>query len=56
MDRKNAIIMSGWEIYPKEVEEALLKHQLVKEAAAFAGADELQKINGGVRKELEQIW
>jgi long-chain acyl-CoA synthetase len=40
--KKDVVIMSGWKIYPKEVEEALLKHREIKEAAVFARADELR--------------
>ncbi len=40
--KKDVIIMSGWKIYPKEVEEVLLKYRAIKEAAVFARADELR--------------
>lgn len=38
--KKDVIIMSGWKIYPAEVENVLLKHPKVAEAAVFAKYDE----------------
>ncbi|MEM4576315.1 MAG: class I adenylate-forming enzyme family protein [Candidatus Nezhaarchaeales archaeon] len=38
--KKDVIIMSGWKIYPAEVESVLLKHPKVAEAAVFAKYDE----------------
>ncbi|RLF11489.1 MAG: acyl-CoA synthetase [Thermoprotei archaeon] len=38
--KKDMIIMSGWKIYPAEVENVLLKHPKVSEAAVFAKYDE----------------
>lgn len=38
--KKDVIIMSGWKIYPAEVENVLLKHPKVSEAAVFAKYDE----------------
>ncbi|RLF20354.1 MAG: acyl-CoA synthetase [Thermoprotei archaeon] len=38
--KKDVIIMSGWKIYPAEVENVLVKHPKVAEAAVFAKYDE----------------
>jgi long-chain acyl-CoA synthetase len=38
--KKDMIIMSGWKIYPAEVENVLVKHPKVAEAAVFARYDE----------------
>jgi long-chain acyl-CoA synthetase len=38
--KKDMIIMSGWKIYPAEVENVLLKHPKVAEAAIFPRYDE----------------
>ncbi|MEM2213326.1 MAG: class I adenylate-forming enzyme family protein [Candidatus Nezhaarchaeales archaeon] len=38
--KKDMIIMSGWKIYPAEVENVLVKHPKVSEAAVFARYDE----------------
>ena len=38
--KKDMIIMSGWKIYPTEVEEVLLRHPKIAEAAVFARPDE----------------
>ncbi|MCX8170033.1 MAG: AMP-binding protein, partial [Candidatus Methanomethyliaceae archaeon] len=38
--KKDVIIMSGWKIYPSEVEEVLLKHPKIAEAAVFSRYDE----------------
>lgn len=34
--KKDMIVMSGWKIYPTEVEEVLIKHPAVKEIAIFS--------------------
>ena len=34
--KKDMIIMSGWKIYPTEVEEVLIKYPAVKEIAIFS--------------------
>ena len=34
--KKDMIVMSGWKIYPTEVEEVLIKHPSVKEIAIFS--------------------
>jgi len=38
--KKDVIIMSGWKIYPAEVENVLVKHPKIAEAAVFAKYDE----------------
>ncbi|RLF15242.1 MAG: acyl-CoA synthetase [Thermoprotei archaeon] len=38
--KKDMIIMSGWKIYPAEVENVIVKHPKVAEAAVFARYDE----------------
>ncbi|HZD44228.1 MAG TPA: class I adenylate-forming enzyme family protein, partial [Methanomicrobiales archaeon] len=38
--KKDMIIMSGWKIYPAEVENVLIQHPLVGDAAVFGRADE----------------
>jgi long-chain acyl-CoA synthetase len=38
--KKDMIIMSGWKIYPAEVENVLLKHPKIAEAAIFPRYDE----------------
>ncbi|RLF07545.1 MAG: acyl-CoA synthetase [Thermoprotei archaeon] len=38
--KKDVIIMSGWKIYPAEVENMLVKHPKIAEAAVFAKYDE----------------
>jgi long-chain acyl-CoA synthetase len=38
--KKDMIIMSGWKIYPTEVENVLLKHPAVMDAAVFGYPDE----------------
>ncbi|MEM2177775.1 MAG: class I adenylate-forming enzyme family protein [Candidatus Methanomethylicaceae archaeon] len=38
--KKDVIIMSGWKIYPNEVEEVILKHPKVAEVAVFSKYDE----------------
>lgn len=38
--KKDVIIMSGWKIYPSEVEEIILKHPKVAEVAVFGRYDE----------------
>ncbi|MHC1627331.1 MAG: class I adenylate-forming enzyme family protein [Candidatus Nezhaarchaeales archaeon] len=38
--KKDVIIMSGWKIYPAEVENTLTKHPKIAEAAVFAKYDE----------------
>ena len=38
--KKDVIVMSGWKIYPAEVENVLLKHPKIAEAAVFAKYDE----------------
>ncbi|HNY88376.1 MAG TPA: AMP-binding protein [Methanoregulaceae archaeon] len=38
--KKDMIIMSGWKIYPTEVENVLLKHPAVLDAAVFGCPDE----------------
>ncbi|MEM4699712.1 MAG: class I adenylate-forming enzyme family protein [Candidatus Nezhaarchaeales archaeon] len=40
--KKDMIIMSGWKIYPAEVENVLVKHPKVSEAAVFAKYDEVR--------------
>jgi len=40
--KKDVIIMSGWKIYPAEVEDVLAKHPKVSEAAVFAKYDEVK--------------
>ena len=37
--KKDMIVMSGWKIYPTEVEEVLIKHPSVKEIAIFSIGD-----------------
>lgn len=37
--KKDMIVMSGWKIYPTEVEEVLIKHPSVKEIAIFSIED-----------------
>ena len=37
--KKDMIVMSGWKIYPTEVEEILIKHPSVKEIAIFSIGD-----------------
>ena len=37
--KKDVIIMSGWKIYPLEVEEVLMKHPKIAEVAVFAMYD-----------------
>ncbi len=34
--KKDMIVMSGWKIYPTEVEEILIKHEAVKDIAVFS--------------------
>ena len=34
--KKDMIVMSGWKIYPTEVEEVLIKHEAVKDIAVFS--------------------
>ena len=36
------IIMSGWKIYPTEVENVILQHPEVKDTAVFAREDEMR--------------
>ncbi len=38
--KKDLIIMSGWNIYPAEVENVLMKHPKIADAAVFARYDE----------------
>jgi long-chain acyl-CoA synthetase len=38
--KKDMIIMSGWKIYPTEVENAILTHPAVRDAAVFGYPDE----------------
>lgn len=38
--KKDVIIMSGWKIYPSEVEEIIIKHPKVAEVAVFGKYDE----------------
>ena len=38
--KKDMIIMSGWKIYPTEVEEALIHHPKISEVAVFGCPDE----------------
>ncbi|MDD1715408.1 MAG: acyl-CoA synthetase, partial [Methanolinea sp.] len=38
--KKDMIIMSGWKIYPTEVENVLLRHPAVADAAVFGIPDE----------------
>ena len=38
--KKDMIIMSGWKVYPTEVENVLLKHPAVMDAAVFGYPDE----------------
>lgn len=38
--KKDMIIMSGWKVYPTEVENVLLQHQAVRDAAVFGCPDE----------------
>ncbi len=38
--KKDMIVMSGWKIYPTEVEEILIKHRSVNEIALFSIPDE----------------
>ncbi len=38
--KKDMIIMSGWKVYPTEVENILLKHPAVRDAAVFGCPDE----------------
>jgi len=40
--KKDVIIMSGWKIYPAEVENVLMKHPKIAEAAVFAKYDEVK--------------
>ncbi|MCX8182731.1 MAG: acyl--CoA ligase [Candidatus Methanomethyliaceae archaeon] len=40
--KKDVIIMSGWKIYPAEVESVLVKHPKIAEAAVFAKYDEIK--------------
>ncbi|MBC7112988.1 MAG: acyl--CoA ligase [Candidatus Methanomethyliales bacterium] len=40
--KKDVIIMSGWKIYPAEVENILTKHPKIAEAAVFAKYDEVR--------------
>ena len=37
--KKDMIVMSGWKIYPTEVEEVLIKYPAVKEIAIFSITD-----------------
>jgi long-chain acyl-CoA synthetase len=38
--KKDMIIMSGWKIYPTEVEEVLLRHPKISDVAIFGCFDE----------------
>ncbi len=38
--KKDMIIMSGWKVYPTEVENAILAHQAIHDAAVFGHPDE----------------
>jgi len=38
--KKDMIVMSGWKVYPTEVEDVLLQHPGVRDAAVFGCADE----------------
>ena len=38
--KKDMIVMSGWKIYPTEVEEVLIRHAAVKDVAVFGLPDE----------------
>ncbi|HOX36291.1 MAG TPA: class I adenylate-forming enzyme family protein [Methanoregulaceae archaeon] len=38
--KKDMIVMSGWKIYPTEVENVLLRHPAVRDAAVFGCPDE----------------
>ena len=40
--KKDMIIMSGWKIYPTEVENVILQHPEVKDTAVFAREDEMR--------------
>lgn len=40
--KKDVIIMSGWKIYPAEVENVLVRHPKIAEAAVFAKYDEVK--------------
>lgn len=40
--KKDVIIMSGWKIYPGEVESILMRHPKIAEAAVFAKYDEIR--------------
>ncbi|MGC8936764.1 MAG: class I adenylate-forming enzyme family protein [Candidatus Methanomethylicaceae archaeon] len=40
--KKDVIIMSGWKIYPAEVDNVLMRHPKVAEAAVFAKYDEVK--------------
>jgi long-chain acyl-CoA synthetase len=43
VDRKKDVInMSGWKIYPKEVEDVLLSHPKIADAAIFGQEDEMR--------------
>ncbi|WP_332448938.1 class I adenylate-forming enzyme family protein [Methanoculleus sp.] len=38
--KKDMIVMSGWKVYPTEVEDVLIQHPDVRDAAVFGCADE----------------
>ncbi len=38
--KKDMIVMSGWKVYPTEVEDVLVQHPGVRDAAVFGCADE----------------
>jgi len=38
--KKDMIVMSGWKVYPTEVEDVLVQHPAVRDAAVFGCVDE----------------
>ncbi|KAF5050675.1 Long-chain-fatty-acid--CoA ligase [anaerobic digester metagenome] len=38
--KKDMIVMSGWKVYPTEVEDALIQHPGIRDAAVFGCPDE----------------
>lgn len=50
--KKDMIVMSGWKIYPTEVEDVLLRHPGVAEIAVFGMVDE----HSGERPAVAVVW